>query len=39
VHHWVYMFYYSLYFSLESYGRKTIILCVSIPRDAKEKDC
>ncbi|KAK9964365.1 hypothetical protein ABG768_005547 [Culter alburnus] len=38
VHRWVYMFCYSLYFSLESYGRGTITLCVSIRKVTKAKD-
>nr|AXF84189.1 chemokine ligand-like protein [Ctenopharyngodon idella] len=35
---WVYMFCYSPYFSLESYGIRTITLCVSIRKVTKAKD-
>lgn len=38
VHSWVYMFCYSPYFSLESYGIRTITLCVSIRKVTKAKD-
>lgn len=36
---WVYMSYYSLYFSLESHSRRIIVSCVSVQMVPKAKDC